>query len=351
MPGVAADGLTRIRMTIDEHPIVPQLAASLGYLEDEGIEIVPVDIASLSRHDFLLQQPLIDGRIDASYHWFNHAVFGARHNLPIRAIMLFNDAPGMTVLVANRLKDEIASAADFKARNVAEGAGYGTKSLITGYLTSKAGLPPRSYTPVMMESAGRQGAVLTGLVDGRVDVMTFQEPVTSALLATGLVSTLYDLNRRETTVQALGAEWPAQSLLMAPAFIDEHPDTVQRLVNALVRTMRFVNSHDAEEIAAKLPPEYFAGKDREAEIALIRNTLLSYARSDYSFSPAGVRLVVDAIQSSTFDASESGVWRATAENRRIDVDALYTNRFVKRAMHAIPDVSRASSAARARPRR
>src|SRR5262245_33009711 len=103
-PMCAAEPLTRIRMTIDETPIIPQLAASLGYLAEQGLEIIPVDINTLSTHDFLLQQPLIDGRIDATYHWFHHAVFGARHNVPIQAVMLFNDAPGMTVFVANRVR-------------------------------------------------------------------------------------------------------------------------------------------------------------------------------------------------------------------------------------------------------
>ena len=33
----------------------------------------------------------------------------------------------MTIMVANRVKDQVKDAADFKGRNVAEGAGYGTK--------------------------------------------------------------------------------------------------------------------------------------------------------------------------------------------------------------------------------
>ena len=57
---------------------------------------------------------------------------------------------------------------------------------------------------------------------------------------------------------------------MSPKYIDAHPDTVQRLVNALVRTMRFVNTHTAEEIAEKLAPDYFDKKDRRAEIEYIR---------------------------------------------------------------------------------
>ena len=334
--GLSADTPVRIRLTVDEDPIVVRLAESLGYFKAEGLDVVRVDLLKVSSEDYLMQAPLLKGDIDASYHWFNHAVFGARHNLPVKAVMVFNDAPAMTVLVANRVKNQIKSAADFKGRNVAEGAGYGTKSVLTHYLARRAGLSPDSFTPVMLEHEGRQEAVIKGLQAGQVDIMTFQEPITSALEATGLVTTLFDLNSKTSTAKVLGAAWPAQSLLMAPAFISAHPDTVQKLVNAFVRTMRFINAHTPDEIIARLPADYFTGKDRAAEIDLIKRTMLSLAQGDYSFSPESVRLVVDTVQGFAFDDSTEGQWRRGAENPTVDPTQLYTNEFVTRAMREIP---------------
>jgi NitT/TauT family transport system substrate-binding protein len=250
--------------------------------------------------------------------------------------MVFNDAPGITVMVANRVKDQVRSGADFKGRHVAEGAGYGTKAVITGYLAQRAGLPRHAYMPVMVASEGRQQAVLDGLKQGQVDVMTFQEPLTSALRQSGMVTVLYDLNSPESTAKVLGAPFPAQSLLVSPAYAQAHSDTVQHLVNALVRAMRYVNSHDADQIAAQLPSDYFKGKDRQAAIQYIRATLPTYAKADFSLSPAAVKLVVDAVLSSDFDQSEEGQWRATGDNSKVQVEHLYTNRFVNNAMKALP---------------
>jgi NitT/TauT family transport system substrate-binding protein len=334
VPLAAVEKLTQVRMSIDEDPIVLRLADSLGYLKQEGIEIVPIDLEKIAKADYLMQEPLTKGEIDASYHWFNHTIFGARHGLPIKAVIVINDAPGMTVMVANRVKDKIRSAADFKGKNVADGAQYGTKAVITDYLAKKAGVEPGSFTPVMVESEGRLEAVLKGLQEGKVDVMTFQEPVTSALLESSMVTTLYDLNSKQTTTKALGAAFPAQSLLMAPKYIEAHPNTAQHLVNALVRTMRFVNAHTADEIAAKLPPDYFK-KDRTAAMKYIRNTLSTYAKGDYSLSPAAVKLVVDAIEACAFDQSEEGRWRATGDSSKVKADQLYDNRFVLKAMKEI----------------
>jgi len=107
------------------------------------------------------------------------------------------------------------------------------------------------------------------------------------------------------------------------------------LVNALVRAMRFVNSHSAEEIVARLPPDYFAGKDRRAELELIRASLPTYARGDYSVSPEQARLAVDVNLSAAFDESDEGRWRATGDASRVRPSDLYTNRFISRAMSAI----------------
>ena len=150
-PVAAAERLTQLRMSIDEDPIVLRLADSLGYLKQEGIEIVPVDLEKLTKQDYLMQEPLTKGQIHASYHWFNHTIFGARHQLPIKAVMVINDAPGMTVMVANRVKDRIRSAADFKGKNIADGAQYGTKAVITSYLAQRAGVPKTGSRPQRIE--------------------------------------------------------------------------------------------------------------------------------------------------------------------------------------------------------
>ncbi len=331
----AQNGLTPIRMTVDEEPIVVTLTESLGNFAREGIEIVPIDLEKLTGEDYLMQEALVKGRIDASYHWFNHAVYGARHGFPIEAVMLFNDSPGMKVLVANRVKDQIHGVTDFKGRNVAEGAGYGTKSVITHYMARKAGMPEHAYTSVVLQKEGRTEAVIQGLKDGKVDVMTFEEPVVSQLMATGLVSPLLDLNSRATTEKLLGAPFLAESLLMSPQYVKAHPETTQHLVNAFVRTMRFVNSHSTDEVIAALPASYFKDGDRAATVDLIRKTISNLAKDDYSFPDASVRMVAEMNTSSNFDTSGEGKWRAGGDKTKVHPDALYTNHFVDEAMKEI----------------
>ncbi len=331
----AADAPVKVRMTFDDDMVVTRLADSLGYFKQEGIEIVPVDIMKIAKDDYLLEEPLVKGVIDASEHWFNHTIFGARHGFPIEAVMMLHDAPGMKIMVANRMKDQIRSAADFKGHTVAEGAGYATKAVITGYMVHQAGLPRNSYISINHPVEGRLPLVLADLKAGKLDVMTFQDPIYSGILATGQATTLYDLTTREGTVKALGTSFPAESILMAPQFIHDHPETVQHLVNAYVRAMRYLNSHSTDEVMAQLPASYFGDKDQAAQIQLTRNGLSAYARDDYSFPSDGVKLIVDAMLWAKFDKSDEGQWRATGDASLVHADQLYNNEFVNRAMSEI----------------
>ena len=328
--------LTKVRMSVDEEPIAVALAQSLGYFKSEGIEFVPVDLEKLTGEDYLMQEALVKGRLDASYHWFNHVIYGAKHGFPVKAVMVFNDAPGMTVLVANRVKDQIHGMADFKGRNVAEGAGYGTKSVVNHFMAHKAGVPDGAWTSVALVKEGRQQTVIKLLKANQVDVMMFEEPVVGALKATGLATPLLDLNSRATTEKQLGAWFPAQSLMLAPSYIEKNPETVQHLVNAFVKTMRFINSHSVDEIVAKLPADYFKGKDRKAEIQLLRDTYSTQAKGTFSFTPAVVQMVLDMNNGSAFDKSDEGQWRAGGDKSKAVAVQLYDNRFVDAAMKAIP---------------
>lgn len=313
-------------------PFLIELGRSLGHFERENLEIQIVKVETVSTEDYLMQEPLVHGRLDASYHWFHHVVFGQRHNLPLKAVLKICDSPGMKVLVANRLRDEVRSAADFRGRNIAEGAGYATKSTLMNLMARRAGVPLGGYTAVNKEVEGRLDHVLAGLKERRVDILAFMEPMTTSLLASGEVFVLHDLTNRTGTRQALGEEWLAQCLFVSDNFIAAHPETVQKLVNAYVRTLRFVNTHNPEEVAARLPDSWFVGKDRAAETARLAKFLGNVAREDYRFTPAAVSFAFETLLHSDFDESKEGKFRRTGEKDHLTPESLYTNRFVGRAM-------------------
>jgi NitT/TauT family transport system substrate-binding protein len=310
--------------------VIPHLADALGYFRDEGLQAT------------LLSKPEIKAaaargeRLDAQVDWYHHCMFSAAAGQPLVAVMVLNDAPGITVMVPNRLKDEIHTGADFAGRNVAEGASRSAKGITTNYLAVRHGLAPGSYTPVLTELVGRREAVLRGLASGSVDVLTFMEPMTSVLLETGEVSTIYDLTTRASTTAVFGAPWPAECLMVPRALLDDEPQTVRCLVNVFLRTMRFVDTHSPAEILDMMPAGYLAGSGREAVAAAIAHRRPTMARGDYRMPDGSAELMLAAARCAPFDDTASGRNRARVAQVDVDPDATYTNTLVDAATAAAP---------------
>jgi NitT/TauT family transport system substrate-binding protein len=66
---------------------------------------------------------------------------------------------------------------------------------------------------------------------------------------------------------------------MQTSWVGRHKGEVQKLVNALVKALRYIQTHTAAEIAAQLPPEMWAG-DRATYVKAL-------ARSKAIFIPDG----------------------------------------------------------------
>lgn len=320
---MAESGESRSRLRLGSKASwLAYVAQELRYFDEENLAVTLFNKQEIKALE-------ADGEtLEAQVNWFQHAVFGVVNGKPQLAVMVLHDAPGITVMVPDSAKDRIRSALDFAGRRIAEGASRSAKGILTNYLATRAGLPSGSYTPVLSAYDGRREAVTKGLQDGTVDVLTFMEPMTTYLKQTGLVSTLYDFATRESTVKELGAVWPAECVLVTPQLAQDHPDVVQRLVNALRRTVEFVRASTPKEIADLLSSTYLAGKDPDDAVEAIAKRWPTISQGDYTISPESARLIVDAIKAAPFDDTDSGQTRAKTKTAEIDPAALYTNAFV-----------------------
>jgi NitT/TauT family transport system substrate-binding protein len=70
---------------------------------------------------------------------------------------------------------------------------------------------------------------------------------------------LVDMRTPQGSQEALGGPYPSSSLHMQTDWGNSHKDTVQKLVNAFVKTLKWMSSHSANEIADKMPVDYSQG--------------------------------------------------------------------------------------------
>src|SRR5208283_3952762 len=106
------------------------------------------------------------------------------------------------------------------------------------------------------------------------------QPVASQLIASGEAKVLLDLTSPETTSAVLGGLYPGAALYVQMSWIETHRDQAQKLANALVRTLRFIQVNSAAVIADKMPVSYYAG-DKDGYIRTL-------AASKQMFTPDGI---------------------------------------------------------------
>jgi NitT/TauT family transport system substrate-binding protein len=249
------------------------LADRLGYFREEGLDVQVLSDTSGGH----AEDGLLTGAVQGVVGFYDHTVDLQVKGKFVQSVVQFSRAPGEAVVVDSRKVELIQSPRDFRARRLGvTGLGSSTHLLVQ-YLAATHGVRAGEVTFL---GAGSGDAFVSALRTGRIDAGMTTEPTLSRLLKSGEARLLVDLRTPDRAAAELGGSYPGACLYMSLPWIRAHRDDVQRLANALVRSLRYINSHPAEEIAAQLPADYMAG-DR----ALYVSTL---AQSKSMFTADGV---------------------------------------------------------------
>jgi NitT/TauT family transport system substrate-binding protein len=288
------------------------LAQRLGYFREQGLDVeMQSESSGVSATDVLLA-----GAAHGVIGAYDHTIDLQAKGKSVQSVVQFTISPGEVELVAARMADRIRSPADFHGRNLGvTGLGSST-SFLTQYLASLHNLKPTDLTLVPV---GSGQTFIDALRQGRIDAGMTTEPTASRLLSSGQALLLVDLRTPEATQKALGGLYPFACLYMETHWVSGHREQTQKLANAFVKALHFISTHSAAEIAAQLPPEYFAG-NRPLYIQ-------SLAQGKSMFTPDGVMPPSGpATVLKVLSAVNSSVRR-----KAIDLRETYTSDFVNAA--------------------
>jgi len=312
-PAVAADKVTIMVGGIEKQIYLPaKLTERLGYFAEQGVDVeLQSEPSGVNAEDELLS-----GAVQGVVGFYDHTVDLQAKGKALMSVIQFSQAPGEVILVSSRLAGEIKSPADFKGRSLGvTGLGSST-NFLTLYLATANGLKTSDVTTVPV---GAGTTFIAALKQGKIDAGMTTEPTVSRLLSSGDAKVLVDLRRPEETQKALGGLYPAASLYMETAWINRHKDTVQKLVNAFAKTMKFIQTHGAEEIAAKMPADYYAG-DKDAYVKALANGKAMFT-PDGRMPPSGPPTVLKVLQG----------FNKAVQGKNIDLSKTYTTEFVDAA--------------------
>jgi NitT/TauT family transport system substrate-binding protein len=288
------------------------LTQQLGYFKQEGLDVTLIDEASGQSSE----NEVLAGQVDAGSGSYNHTIELQAAGKQMEAVVLMNVAPGEAEIVSAKAAAQIHSVKDLKGKNMGvTELGSGTQTLTTALLHN-AGISPDQvhFIPV-----GAGDTFIAALQQGRIDAGMTTEPTISRILATGIGKVLVDLRSPQSTQAALGGPYPFICLFMNNSYVSSHKDVVQKLVNAYVKTLKWMHTHTAAEIADKVPPDYYAG-NKALYVTALQNQMAI-------FSPDG-SMPANAPQSVLNVEYQSNL---IPQSKQIDLNATYTNEFVSAA--------------------
>jgi NitT/TauT family transport system substrate-binding protein len=289
------------------------LAQQLGYYAKAGVN---VDLTNEPAGGDATQN-MLAGQVDGVGGFYDHNIALQGQGQSTESVISMLQIPGEVEVCRADLKGKVKSPADWKGLSLGITDTGSSTDFLTQYLAKKNGVDPKTTHRIGVQS----GATLIGaMAHKNVDCAMTTEPTVSQLLANKQAYVLLDMRSAAGTAKYLGGAYPATSLYMMTDYVNKNPKTVQKLVNAYVKTLKWINTHTAAQITDKMPADYYAGVGKAAYIQALNAEKGIYNPTGL-MPPNGPPTNVKVL--TTFNPAVQG--------KTIDISKTFTDTFVKAA--------------------
>jgi len=288
------------------------LAQQLGYFKDQHLDVTLIDEGSGQASE----DEVLAGNVEAGSGAYVHPMVLNALGKKIETICQFGIAPGEAEVIDARKAGSIQSPNDLKGKNLGvTELGSGTHTLTLAIL-GKAGIDP---TKEHFVAVGAGDTFIAAIDHQTIDGGMTTEPTISRLTSSGKGKVLVDLRTPDSTRAALGGDYPFIGIFAKNDWVNSNKDVAQRLVNAYVKTLKFIHSHSAAEIAAKMPADYYAG-NQDLYVTALKNQISIFG-TDCKM-PAGGPETVMKIQQD---------YVPSFKGKTSNLSETYTNEFASKA--------------------
>ncbi|HWI17874.1 MAG TPA: ABC transporter substrate-binding protein, partial [Vicinamibacterales bacterium] len=282
------------------------LAERLGEYKKAGLEVELIDFKGGSQS----LTAVIGGSADVVSGYFDHCVNLAAKNQALEAFVVYDRYPGLALVVGPKQTGKITSVKDLKDKKVGVSAPGSSTDFFLKYLLAKNGVDPNSVGVI---GIGLAATAVAAMEQGSVDAAVMLDPAITQLQGRNKdLKILSDTRTAHDTLEVFGGEYPGGALYTKSAWIASHPKETQALTNAIVNTLKWIHSHSAEEIMAKMPDELI-GPDKALYLAALKNTIPMYSLTG-KMDPKGAQAVLDVFSQSSPEV----------KNAKIDLSKTYT---------------------------
>ena len=284
---------------IDKQIYLPnKLTEALGYFKDENLDVTLIDEPSGVSSEIAVAS----GQVELGSGSYDHTIDLQSQGKLITSVAQLLAEPGEWVMVSKQKASTIKTPADWVGASAGvTSLGSGTHTLMRA-IAIKAGV---QVSDVNFVQAGAGDTFIAAMKQGRIDVGITTQPTVLRLQKTGDGQVLIDLSKPETTRAAMGGDYPFISLWGRTEWIAANKDTVQHVVNAYVKTMKWIATHSPQEIADKLPADYQAG-DPAAYVQALTDSMGMFTK-DGRMPAGGPEFVLKTLSSFNPDLAAKNV--------------------------------------------
>jgi NitT/TauT family transport system substrate-binding protein len=284
----------------------------LGYFKEQGLDVTVNDFRGGAQS----LQALVGGSVDVVTGAYEHTIRMQAKGQDIRAVIELGRFPGIAVGVRKERAASYKSPADLKGMKIGVSAPGSSTNFLVMYLMSKAGLKPADASYI---GVGIGPSAVAAIQRGEIDALSNVDPMITKLEQDGDIKVVADTRSEEGTRAIFGGSNPAAVLYLKQEFVEKNPNTVQALVNAFYKTLKWLETATPENIAATVPEEYFLG-DKALYIAAVNANKPVYSRTGV-IPAAGMQSAANMLLA--FDDELKSV--------KIDLAKTFDDRFVKKA--------------------
>ena len=240
------------------------VAERKGFFKDAGLEVEIPDFPGGAK----ALQALVGGSADFVSGAYEHTINMAAKHQPIKAVVLQQKYSAIVLVMP---KDKAASyngGKGLKGLKVGVTAPGSSTNMFLNNLLVKAGLKPGDAAVI---GVGAGAGAVAAMEKGEIDALANLDPVVTQLESTGKFVAVVDTRTEQGMKEVYGGDYMASVIYATDEYIQKNPNTVQAVVNAMVRADKWIAGAKPDEIVALMPNEYKAGNPALYKEGLLKN--------------------------------------------------------------------------------
>jgi NitT/TauT family transport system substrate-binding protein len=290
------------------------VAERKGYFKDEGLEVEIPDFAGGAK----ALQALVGGSADMVSGAYEHTINMAAKKQPIKAVVLQAKYSSIALVMPRDKAAKYKGAKDLKGLKIGVTAPGSSTNMFVNNLLAKDGLKP---TDVAIVGVGAGSGAVAAMEKGEIDAVSNLDPVLTQLESTGKFVAVADSRTEKGMKDIYGGDYHASVIYVTEEFVRKYPNTVQAVVNAMVRADKWVAKATPQEIVDLMPAEYKGSNPSLYKEALLKNMIGFSEDGQMSMKAAeNVYKVLRQFEPSVMAAG------------KIDLNSTFDNAFVKKAL-------------------